>query len=174
MPIEDQAPRQRLADFESDAGDRRWSVVDDDVMGGRSRGELSFAAGVLTFAGVTDTDGGGFSSVRLPMEPGTLSPFDRIELRARPDDRAYLLTFDDGSASGDRRVSHRAPIEFGTPGEWQTVSISFDDLVPVIFGRPIDDLPFRKELATRTGVLVSDAVDGAFRLEIAWIDLCSR
>ena len=85
-----------------------------------------------------------------------------------------MVTFDDDLASGNRRVSHRAPIEFPSPGEWQTSSVSFDKLSPAIFGRPIDDLPFRKDLATRMGLLVSDGVDGPFRLEIDWIDLCHR
>ena len=116
--------------------------------------------------------GGGFSSLRLPLEPQTLSPYDRIELRARPDDRTYMVTFDDDPASGNRRVSHRAPIEFTASGQWQTISVPFDKLSPAIFGRPIDHLPFRKHLATRMGLLISDAVDGPFRLEIDWIDLC--
>ena len=153
---------------------QRWSVVNDDVMGGRSHGGLSFDAGILIFEGEIDTNGGGFSSLRLPLEPQTLSPYDRIELRARPDDRAYIVTFDDDLASGNRRVSHRAPIEFPAPGQWQTISVSFDELSAAIFGRPIDDLPFRKHLATRMGLLISDAVDGPFRLEIDWIDLCPQ
>ncbi len=82
------------------------------------------------------------------------------------------MTFDDDRASRYRRVSHRAPIEFGAPGEWQTVSVSFNDLYPAVFGRPIEDLPLRKDLATRMGLLVSDGVDGPFRLEIDWVDLC--
>ena len=85
-----------------------------------------------------------------------------------------MVTFDDDVPARDRRVSHRAPIEFAAAGEWQTVSVSFDSLFPAIFGQPIDDLPFREDLATRMGVMISDGVDGAFRLEIDWIDLCPR
>jgi hypothetical protein len=173
-PNEDRAPRRRLTDFDSNDTNQRWMVVNDNVMGGRSLGGLSFDAGTLIFEGEINTDGGGFSSLRLPLEPQALRPYDRIELRARPDDRAYMLTFDDDLASGNRRVSHRAPLEFPAPGEWQTVSVSFDELCAAIFGRPIEDLPFRKHLATRMGLLISDAIDGPFRLEIDWIDLCTR
>ena len=77
-PNDDQAPRRRLTDFDSDDANQRWLVVNDDVMGGRSLGGVSFDAGILIFAGQTDTDGGGFSSLRLPLEPQTLSPYDRI------------------------------------------------------------------------------------------------
>ena len=174
LPNDDQASRRRLANFECDEANQQWLVVNDDVMGGRSHGGLSFDAGILTFEGEIDTDGGGFSSLRLPLEPQALSPYDRIELRARPDDRSYLVTFDDGPSSGDRRVSHRAPIEFPAPGEWQIISVSFDKLSPAIFGRPIGDLPFQKDLANRMGLLISDGIDGPFRLDIDWIDLCLR
>lgn len=168
----DPVPCRRLADFESDEANRRWRTVNDDVMGGRSLGGPSFAGGILVFEGSTDTDGGGFSSVRMPLEPRALVPHDRIEFRARPDPRTYLVTFDDDQPARDRRVSHRAPIEFPVVGEWQTVSVAFDDLFPAIFGRPVEELPFRKDLATRMGVMVSDGRDGPFRLEIDWIDVC--
>jgi len=133
-PNDDQAPRRRLADFDCDEANQRWLVVNDDVMGGRSHGGLSFDGGILTFEGEIDTGGVGFSSLRLLLEPQTLSPYDRIELRARPDDRAYMVTFGDDLASGDRRVSHRAPIEFPASGEWQIISVSFDKLSAAIFG----------------------------------------
>ncbi len=176
MPDQDPEPERcdRLTDFDSAAANQLWTVVNDNVMGGRSLGELSFDAGTLVFEGDINTDGGGFSSVRLPLEPQALVPYDRIVFRARTDQRAYMVTFDDDLASRDRRVSHRAPIGFEASDAWQTVTVSFDDLFPAIFGRPIDDLPFRKDLASRLGLMISDGIDGPFRLEIEWIDLCRR
>lgn len=163
---------QRLTDFEDDEANRRWLVVNDDVMGGRSDGGLSFESGALVFEGDINTNGGGFSSLRLPLDPGVLVGHDRIELRARPDGRTYMVTFDDDLPSRDRRVSHRSPIPFDGTGEWQTVSVAFEDLFPAIFGRPIEDLPFREDLASRLGLMISDGLDGPFRLEVDWIDLC--
>ncbi len=163
---------RRLTDFTSDDDNREWLVVNDNVMGGQSLGGLSFAAGSLIFEGEINTNGGGFSSLRLPLEPEALAAHDRIVFRARSDSRSYMVTFDDSLASRNRRVSHRAPIGFEASGDWQTVSVLFDDLFPAIFGNPVDDLPFRKDLATRLGLMISDGVDGPFRLEIDSIDLC--
>ncbi len=163
---------RRLTDFEDPEANDRWLVVNDDVMGGRSDGGLAFEDGALVFEGVINTNGGGFSSLRLPLEPGTLVGHDRIELRARTDGRTYMVTFDDDLPSRDRRVSHRSPIGFEGSGEWETVSVAFEDLFPAIFGRPIEDLPFREDLATRLGLMISDGLDGPFRLEVDWIDLC--
>ncbi len=173
-PDDNPAPCRRLTNFDSDEANQQWMVVNDDVMGGQSLGGLSFEDGALIFEGEINTDGGGFSSLRLPLEPQALNGQDRIQFRARPDERAYMVTLDDNLSSRDRRVSHRAPIEFGAPGEWQTVSVSFEDLFPAVFGQPIDDLPFRKDLATRMGLMISDGLDGPFRLEIDWIDLCPQ
>ena len=163
---------RRITDFDDDAANRRWLVVNDNVMGGQSLGGLSFDGGIMVFEGDINTDGGGFSSLRLPLEPQELAASDRIEFRARPDGRTYMVTFDDALPSRDRRVSHRAPIPFEATDDWQTVSVPFTELFPAIFGRPIDDLPFRRDLATRMGVMISDGRDGPFRLEIDWIDLC--
>ena len=175
MPSDDDRPPcRRLTDFDSADANQQWLVVNDDVMGGKSLGQLSFGTGTLIFGGEINTDGGGFSSVRLPLQPQTLSNHDRIEFRARPDDRSYTLILDDDRPARSRRVSHRAPIGFEPAGEWQTVSVSFTDLFPAALGKPIDDLPFRKDLVTRMGVMISDATDGPFQLEIDWIELCPR
>lgn len=168
------SPCRRLTDFGPDFVNQLWRVVNDDVMGGQSTGRLSFDAGTLLFEGEINTDGGGFSSARLPLEPQTLSGHARIKLRVRPDDRCYTVMFDDDRPARTRRVSHRAPIDFRTPGEWQTVSVLLNDLYPAALGKPIEELPFRKDLATRMGFMISDDVDGPFRLEIDWIDLCPR
>lgn len=163
----------RLTDFTTEADRRAWQTVNDNVMGGRSSGGPSFFDGLMVFSGETNTDGGGFSSLRLPLAENALREFDRVTFRARPDGREYMVTFDDNVSSRDRRVSHRAPLGFGPADEWQEVSVVFEDLFPAIFGRPIDDLPFDKNLAMRMGIMISDGLDGPFRLEIDWIDLCT-
>lgn len=165
---------ERLTDFSTDSTRNAWQTVNDSVMGGRSSGGPTFTDDVMTFAGDINTDGGGFSSLRLRLEPGTLSDFDRVILRARPDDRSYMITFDDNVSSRDRRVSHRAVLNFAGQDEWQEIAVLFSDLSPALFGRPIQDLPFDKTLATRMGIMISDGNDGPFKLEVDWVDLCKR
>jgi hypothetical protein len=163
----------RLTDFTSEAERQAWQTVNDNVMGGRSSGGPIFTEGLMIFSGETNTDGGGFSSLRLGLAESALGEFERVTLRARSDGREYMVTFDDNVSSRDRRVSHRAALAFESTGDWQEVSVAFGDLFPAIFGRPIDDLPFDKNLATRMGIMISDGLDGPFRLEIDWIDLCT-
>lgn len=64
-------------------------------------------------------------------------------------------------------------MQFQTPGEWETITVVFSDLVPVINGRLVVSEPFRPDLATRIGVIVSDGADGEFTFEIDSMQACA-
>src|SRR5688572_12101607 len=87
----------RLTDFDQAPANARWRMVNDNVMGGKSKGGVRFAEGVMTFSGDINTNGGGFSSVRLPIERGTLEGAKRIVMRLKHDGRVpyRLLVIDD-------------------------------------------------------------------------------
>ena len=69
--------------------DLEWIVVNDNVMGGRSEGGFETDNGELGFAGSTNTNGGGFSSIRSRPVQADLSAFEGIQLRVRGDGRRY-------------------------------------------------------------------------------------
>jgi hypothetical protein len=59
------APAEKLiSDFTNSSPDLRWYVVNDNVMGGQSEGDFRQNQGELVFSGNTNTNGGGFSSIR--------------------------------------------------------------------------------------------------------------
>ena len=163
----------RFTDFAVDAENLSWFIVNDVVMGGRSSGGPTFADSVMLFEGEINTDGGGFSSVRVRLGVNALAGFTELVVRARTDGRAYKLILEDGLASRDRRVSQQGSIDFADTTDWQTVRVPFADLDPKIFGRAVNTEAFRPDLATQLGVMISDGADGPFRIEIDWIDACS-
>ena len=55
---------QMIFDFTGDKLQEQWVTVNDNVMGGRSKGGFSLKKGKLIFSGATNTNGGGFSSIR--------------------------------------------------------------------------------------------------------------
>ena len=73
-----------LVDFPESTRSLGWNVVNDSVMGGRSEGDLRLEGRSLVFTGRTNTDGGGFSSVRSGAGRFDLGAFDGIRLRVRP------------------------------------------------------------------------------------------
>lgn len=173
-PAEPDEDCDTLSSFDTADDVDLWAVVNDNVMGGRSLGDRSHSDGTMIFAGEINTNGGGFSSLRLPLEPGRLETATHIRFNALADRRDYMVTFDDSVPERNRRVSFRAPIDFETSGQWETVDVDLDELFPAIFGNPVVDEPFRRDLATRVGIMLSDGQDGAFRLEVDSIEICSR
>ena len=65
-----------LTDFTSNTPDMGWFVVNDNVMGGSSEGAFNQEPGKLSFAGRTNTNGGGFSSATKFPSFGVISWMD--------------------------------------------------------------------------------------------------
>ncbi|WP_412069706.1 CIA30 family protein [Rubrivirga sp. IMCC43871] len=167
-----EAPAQAAADapptlfeFESDT-EARWRVVNDGVMGGRSKGFLEVTDGTLAFTGDLVTAGGGFTSARV--EHGAdLSAFDGVELRVRGGGRTFEFEVNDATRRGRREVSRRAP--FDTADDWKTVRIPFADLDATVFGEPVEVAPLDRAAVESFGLFIADGIDGPFRIEVDWI-----
>ena len=171
------APREapgmtRLTDFDQPPANARWRMVNDNVMGGKSKGGVRFAEGVMTFSGDINTNGGGFSSVRLPIERGTLKGAKRIVMRLKHDGRVpyRLLVIDD--AGRPREILHQRELSFDKPaGEWQTVTVDLGAMQPTFHGEPVDATALDPAAAVQVGFVLNDARDGPFALQVDWIDV---
>ncbi len=140
-----------------------WQVVNDGVMGGRSRGYVSIEDGLLRFTGTLVTQGGGFTSVRAQRSMD-LAAYDGLEVRVRGGGRTFEVEVDDGTRSWGRTVSRRAPFE--TDAEWAWVRVPFSALRSTVFGRPVSARPTELGNVRRIGFYILDGKDGPFRLEV--------
>ena len=147
----------------------RWGIVNDWVMWGKSQGSFEIVENTLVFSGTINTNGWGFSSLRWTLESGIPSEYNSITLKAKSDGRGYKVTFRDANNS---RVSHQAIIPFQTPWEFEEVTIPFTALEPSYFGRIVNTDAFSKDKAQQVGVILSDGMDGAFRLKIEEVRFC--
>ncbi|WP_147307705.1 CIA30 family protein [Wenzhouxiangella sediminis] len=154
-----------LFDFTSGRSDS-WSVVNDGVMGGRSKGYFQIERGVLRFSGTLVTRGGGFTSVRT-FQSFDLAGFEGLELKVRGNGRSFEVEVNDGQRVGWRGVSRRAPFE--TQSDWQTVRVPFSALRATIFGRRVDAPPVDLSEIERIGFYILDGRDGPFELEVEFI-----
>ena len=82
-------PDRVVVGFLDEGAGERWVTVNDGVMGGRSTGGPSFADGLMTFSGVTNTNGGGFSSIRSAPVELDLSIYAGLRLNVIGDGRRY-------------------------------------------------------------------------------------
>jgi hypothetical protein len=153
-----------LFDFQDLAS--TWQVVNDGVMGGRSKGFFEIDDGRMRFFGTLVTRGGGFTSIRT-QRGLDLSAYDGLELRVRGNGRTFEVEVNDGRRYGWRSVSRRAPFE--TAADWQTLRIPFSALRATVFGRGVDVPPVQLDRVERIGFYILDGRDGPFELEVDFV-----
>ena len=156
-----------LFDFESEENGN-WQIVNDGVMGGRSKGFVALEDGTLQFTGTTVTRGGGFTSVRTRLTHD-FSEFDGLELRVRGSGRTFEVELSDGTRFRGRSVSRRAG--FNTSEEWTVVRVPFDSFRSSIFGQQVSAAPMDISNVLGFGLYILDGKDGPFSLEVDEIRL---
>lgn len=156
------AGKQILFDFETGT-EARWGIVNDGVMGGRSRGNGKIEDGSLHFWGELVTRGGGFTSVRA-LRSMDLSAFDGLELRVRGGGRSFEVELSDGTRFRGRTVSRRAG--FDTTDEWRLVRVPFHSFRSSVFGQTVNAGPLDPSRIRSIGLYILDGIDGAFDVEV--------
>ncbi len=155
--------------FRSASETSLWRAVNDGVMGGRSSGGPGFENDNLVFSGVINTNGGGFSSVRRPVERGDMRGAKSVTMRIKSDGRAYRLRFRTNVTYYGRRIAFQKPIPVTKSGEWETVTVTLDNMRASLWGRSIRGAEFIPAEVVETGFIIADGIDGPFRLEVDWI-----
>lgn len=158
-----------LADFSESPPSLAWRVVNDSVMGGRSEGDFQLEDRSLVFSGRTNTDGGGFSSIRSETRRFDLEAFDGIRLRVRGDGRRYTFRLTTWDTRGERRrPSYWAHFETGGNG-WEVVDVPFRRFRPRWRGRWLEGPQLDPRAIDSLGLMIYDGEDGPFRLQVGWI-----
>ena len=154
-----------LTAFDAGTPDLGWYVVDDGVMGGRSRGSFRIEAGQLLFTGVTNTKGGGFSSIRSESRPLDLSAFEGLRLQLAGDGRRYIFRIE--TADGTAYWAEFATDPAGIRSERE---LPFGRFRPHFRGRWLDGPALDPGAVTSLGLMIYDGLDGPFRLEVDRIE----
>jgi monofunctional biosynthetic peptidoglycan transglycosylase len=158
-----------LTAFDDRTPDLGWRTVNDNVMGGRSTGGFHLDGGVLTFAGSTNTNGGGFSSIRSSSRALQLDSAEGVKLRVRGDGRKYTFRLE----SSTSRIAYWA--EFRTTnGSWGEVNLPFTAFGPRFRGRTLTGPPLEPALIQSVGLMIYDGQDGPFQLDVDWIESIGR
>ena len=160
-----------------DLGERgefsRWQVVNDGVMGGRSRGGIAPLGQAMGFSGRINTDGGGFSSIQRPLASGSLAGAGRLRIVMKADARAYQLSMRSDTRFYGRSVAYRADLNPVGAGEWKVASVDLGALEPSVFGRKVPARPFDPAAAESLGFILADGQDGDFAMQIRKVEACA-
>ena len=143
-----------------------WNIVDDTVMGGRSRGSFKINNNVGEFKGYLSlANNGGFSSVRA-YYPYDLIGISSITLRVKGDGRKYNFRVRTNKNSWVS-YSHSFSTESNT---WQEITLNIQDFFPTYRGYNVQNVQRLSELLIREiGIMISDKNEGNFALMIDWI-----
>jgi len=152
----------------SDSGpDLQWFVQNDTVMGGRSEGGFRIVDDRLVFSGITNTNGGGFSSIRSRRFAKDLSAYSGIKVNVKADGRKYTWSIQTDATWRGRRVSYWA--DFNTTantGEIEEITIPFTKFYPQFRGFKLDGPELNKNQITEFALYQYDKTDGPFELEL--------
>ena len=165
------AAKNSVVEFDrSEADSLGWRVVDDGVMGGRSKGNLNVSEdGVLTFSGTLSLENrGGFSSLRTERVKMNLTEAEGLVARVKGDGRTYQMRFNTDAKFRGMEISFMA--EFNTrKGEWIEVKVPFDQFKGSFRGMSLSKEKFDPGKISRIGLLLGDKKEGPFKLQVDWI-----
>ena len=175
-----------LFDFAQSADSRsndidKWQIVNDGVMGGRSRSQASIVSvdagseskgetNVMRFAGnLSLENNGGFASLRSrPTGSLGLDPGERIVLRVKGDGRRYTFNL----YTPDRRTAFSYQLEFDTKaGQWIEVKLPVDKFVAHSYGRPMPNMKLTPSQVHSVGILLGDKKPGPFEILVHSIEV---
>jgi len=159
---------QILYDFSSTTQLDSWKVVNDGVMGGRSKGAIERTnEGYGRFSGTVSLENyGGFTSVRCTLPTTQVGPDAVAVLRIKGDGKSYQF-----------RVKHKSSDyytyvqTFETSGEWETIELPLADMVPQWRGRRVDLPQFDRSEIEEMTLLIANKKNESFELLVERISL---
>lgn len=157
-----------IFDFTKTSDISSWRIVDDGVMGGRSKGTFSKNPdGSAVFSGKVSLDNyGGFSSVQYSFQKKEISSYTRVVLRIKGDGKKYQFRIKEKSTDAHSYIG-----TFQTTSDWQTVTIPMNEMYPAYRGRTLQIGNLKSNKIEQVAFLIANKVAEQFKLEIAVISL---
>lgn len=157
-----------LFDFNSKTNLKNWTVVNDGVMGGLSKGTIKINEnGHALFSGnVLLENNGGFSSVRHSLPKTDVSSHQKIVLRVKGDGKIYQFRVKTNSSD-----FYSYTYSFKTSGKWETIEIPFSEMVPSFRGRRVNLPNYPGEILEEIAFLIGNGKQEVFALEIDKIEV---
>jgi len=152
-----------IYNFKNSGTLQNWTVVDDGVMGGLSKGNIKLgkSGNVIYFGNVSTDNNGGFSSLRYQFKLRDVSSYESVSLRIKGDGKSYQFRIKSKKGQYYSYVS-----KFNSSCEWETVVIAFNDFIPQFRGKVLDITNFEGETMEEIAFLVGNKVKESFQLEI--------
>ena len=169
MLIQDSNTVQKtIYDFSKEVKPAGWLIINDGVMGGLSRGNISMdeeSNGVF-WGHVSLENNGGFSLARLNVPTLSATGFSKIVLEVKGDSKRYQFRLKETKGQMHSYVHF-----FETNGDWQTIEIPFEMLRPTFRGRALNLPEFSGDQIEEIGLLIGNKKEEDFKIKIRTISL---
>ena len=157
---------QTIANFADSSEAGRWIVVNDNVMGGISKGTMSLTEeNCLVFAGTLSMENnGGFASIRRQPTDLGIGAYKGIRIRVKGDGRSYQFRVRlDKNFDG---IAYKQDFQT-TSDAWVEIDLPFAGFLPTYRGRILPDAkPLVAAEISQIGFLIADKIEGPFSLII--------
>jgi monofunctional biosynthetic peptidoglycan transglycosylase len=157
-------------DFQGATAAESWITVNDNVMGGRSIGGFRIENEKLVFSGRTNTNGGGFSSIRTKPLTTQLAGSGSFRIRCKGDGRTYRFSVRTRARYANIQVAYYANFET-IKDKWIEATLPLESFFPSVRGMDFSKIApaLRPEDIESIGIMIYDKKDGPFKLEVDWI-----
>ncbi|UCC80897.1 MAG: CIA30 family protein [Candidatus Zixiibacteriota bacterium] len=153
-----------IFNFEDKGQIAQWISINDNVMGGESKGKASFCENnCLLFSGsISLENNGGFASVRTLPRDFELGGYKGIRIRVKGDGRAYQFRVRvDGNIDGMAFKHDLQTVE----NTWLDIDLPFESFLPTYRGKILKEVnPLVAGDIRQLGFLIADKKIGPFKL----------
>jgi hypothetical protein len=145
-----------------------WIIINDGVMGGLSKGNISLDSdgNGLFWGHVSLANNGGFSLARLSLSAVSVKGKTKVVLELKGDEKNYQFRL-----KNQRNQMHSYVKTFQTSGTWERIEIPFEELEPRFRGRHLNLPPFPADQIEEIGLLIGNKAEEDFQLTIRSISL---
>ncbi len=152
-----------LFQFTADTDPYSWTVVNDGVMGGLSKGRLTISDdGHGIFQGfVSLENNGGFSLIQHRFPTLNVKKYTSLVVRLKGDGKNYQVRVKTKASD-----YYNYAVSIKTSGSWETISIPFNQMIPQFRGRLLNMSPFPGEQIQEVAFLIGNKKAEEFRIEI--------
>ena len=159
---------QILFDVQSKTNMDNWKIVNDDVMGGRSKSNFQInTEGYAEFSGIVSLENyGGFASVRNRLYASNLNDKKYVVLHLKGDGKNYQFRL-----KHKKSDYHTYVYTFPTQGNWEEIKIPINAMNPQFRGRQLNMANFNHESIEEMAFLIANKKNESFNLEIKTIEI---
>lgn len=168
MPRHNALNNTRNHPIKSASSPNDWRIINDNVMGGLSSGNVQYQGQRLIFSGTVSTqNNGGFTSIYKSMDPLD-GPIKGVNVTLLGDGNAYQLrlrTQVDGN-----ELTYKADFT-SQKNKYMTIYFKLDDFEATFRGRLIENAPnINADAISHVGFLIRSDKTKTFRLSISEVE----